>query len=174
MPAAALDRLASLVTEGAIKELIGLLAQQASLIGRLQTFSSALTKPLSVRSFESVDGEVYVIARGPENAIKHLRSGDPFLLLRTSETSVEVAAARLEVNQPIKPDKDTVILRIVASMTDDITHLIGLAGERRVEGLKGYRLGFAFELGGLPAMDFTKLAEAIPHLAAGIQKVRGG
>ena len=42
----------------------------------------------------------------------------------------------------------------MAAITDDITHLIGLAGDRRVEGLKGYRLDFAYELSTLPDAGF--------------------
>jgi hypothetical protein len=173
VPAVALERLAALVTEGAVRELIDLLARQADLIGRLRLFVAAQTKPLKVRSFERLHGELYAVARGVAGAITHLRVGDPFILFRRNDSGVEIESARLAVHQPIEPDTDVVFMRVVVAITDDITHLTGLAGDRPVEGLKGYHLDLGFELKKLPELDYSKVAEAIPHLATGILKVRG-
>lgn len=173
VPADAFDRLAGLVSEGAIKELIALMTSQAEMIGRLRLFSESLTRPLGVRKFERVRGELYVIAKagkGAEAALSHLQAGDPFVLFRQSDSGVEVEVARLSVHQP--PAAEIVFFKVATGMADDIAHLTGLAIDGPVEGLKGYRLELAVEVSKLSAADFTKVAETIPYLAAGLIKAR--
>ena len=173
VPADALTRLAALVSEGMIHELVGLLRRQADIVGRLQQYNRELTKPLVVRSFQRLQGELYVVARGPSVAIRHLRPGDPFVLHRKSDTGVQIDAARMVVHQPVQPDGDVVQFRVVGAISDDMTHLAGLAVERLVEGIKGYGVEIALDLTGLPALNFAQVAEAIPHLASIVSAARG-
>jgi len=174
VPAEALARLATLVTEGAVNELIGLLARQADVVGRLKLFTAAQAKPLSVRSFHRQQGEFYVVVKGSEQALPHLRPGDTFVLLRKNDAGVEFVVARLVVHQPIAAGADVVYFQVVAAITDTITHLTGLAGDQPIEGLKGYTAAPGFDLAGVPALDFAQVDQAIPHLAANLSRHRGG
>jgi len=174
VPAEALARIATLVTEGTVNELVKLLTQRADLAGRLRNFTAAQTKPLAVRAFQRIQGVLFVVVRGIELALPHLRPGDPFVLLRKNEVGVEITAARLSVHQPIEAGKDVVIFRVEAAMSDDIAHLTGLAGERSVEGIKGYIVAPGFDLATVPTLDFAQVALAIPHLAANLSQPRGG
>jgi len=170
VPAAAIARLATLVSEGAADELLGLLVQQAGLVGRLQKFMATATKPLIVRSFQRLQGELYVMVRGVPEALSHLRPGDAFVLVRRNEAGVEIDAARLAVHQPLLIGADVVVFRVVVAIADDIVHLSGLAGERAIEGIKGYGLNVALDLTGTPSLDFAQVAQALPHLAAGLAR----
>ena len=166
VPVEALTRLAALVTEGATNELIGLLRDHADRIGRLRLFTTTLLKPLAVRTFEAIQGELYVIAKGHTAAIQQLRPGDPFLLFRTTEAGIRSETARIVVHQPVSPDDEVVRFRSIDQGADDVVHLLGLASNRSVEGLKGFGVAIAVEMERLPDLNYNQVAEAIPYLAA--------
>lgn len=77
-------------------------------------------------------------------------------------------AASLVVYQSPGPTDDLVTFRVVSTLTDDVAHLAALAGERAVEGIKGYGLVPAVQVGGVPDFDADRVADLIPHLAAGL------
>lgn len=174
IPAEAMSRLALLVSEGVAQELLSFLRLQAERIGRMKSFQSALEKPLSVRSFQRLQGELYVLAKGPVDALVCARPEDPFLLIRQNEAGIEVPAARMVVHQPIKTGDDVITLRVVTPLGDDIHHLTELANHFTVEGMKGYSVILAIEIDKLPDIDFSSIASAIPYLTTDLLRNRGG
>ena len=172
LPAEAMSQLLAIVAEGVRDELLASIRQQAEFVSRLKAHKLALVKPLTIRQFVLLHDVLYVLARGSADALRHLRTDDPFLLLRRNESGVEVVAANLLVHQPVEADGDVVTFRVAAVLTDDVTHLTRLAGASPVEGLKGYIVVPALDTTTIPDLKFDEVAQAIPHLAAGLKRSR--
>jgi hypothetical protein len=166
IPAEALARLAELVSEGKMNELIASMQRKAEWLSRARQYQKTLNKPLRVRTFQYIQAELYVIASGIGEAVLNLRPGDPFILRRQSEAGIVVESARLIVNQPVEAGKDRVHFRAVEMLADDMIHLAGLAGDQAVEGIKGFSIAIDANMETTPQIDFASVAEAIPHLAS--------
>jgi hypothetical protein len=161
VPLTILTRLQATIAAYSSDQLGRLLNRHAEFVGRMQRFLRDAPKRLNFRTFTKQTGSLYAVAKGPPEALAHLRVGDPFLLLHVGTDGLETQAARIAVHQPPESGKDIVMFRIVASLSEEIGHIERLAESRDVAGMKGYRLTPACSVEGYPDVDLGALADFV-------------
>jgi hypothetical protein len=164
--AEALHQYQSGLTGHSAAQLTRALAARMEFAHRMRLFSQNLSNPVEVRKIESLAGRLFVIVRLDVAAMKHLRAGDPFLLVEQTASGVQAEVALLQLNQP--PDRVRKAAHFLVSQTfaGAAVTLERLSREDSVEPLRRYQVKLALDITRYRNLRIED-AIAVMHLLAG-------
>ena len=170
VPLGLLARVNQIVESASFAEFARLLPACAEVICRHKEFMQVESKPLALTTFARQGEQLFVLAKASGAALRHLRVGDPFVLVKKTSSGVDVALARLAVHQPPDSKKEVVHFGILSPIPPELQPMADLAIQGDVSGVKGYSLRPAYDISKYAALDLASVPAAIPLLIGDIAR----
>lgn len=128
------------------------LKEQLQLIKRVVDFTITSPYPLSVRTIKSDRGDLYIVAKLPDNAGQYLRDDDPFLLV-DRRGGIRKEIATLVVNQNVQDG--TAIFRVARPLDDSaVSAFRALAGKADMKvGIRDYKVEISVDVSAFRDVD---------------------
>jgi hypothetical protein len=126
VPLTMLAELQAFIAAQSLGEMAARLIDHADYVFRMRQFEAGLNRRIELRSFVRQGGLFFAVAKVPPQALALLHREDRFILVRDVD-GLKTDAALLEVNQRPDSNGETLHLRVIRELSEEITHLEALA-----------------------------------------------